>query len=63
MRQLVSTITVILSVVAGLLGSIFFASYLIDYSPVTFINTVQELIKLQTVFLTIFKTVVVGKNN
>lgn len=51
---------VILSIVAGLLGSIFFSNYLIDYSPITFISTVQELIKLQTVFLTIFKSFIFG---
>lgn len=51
---------VILSIVAGLLGSIFFSNYLIDYSPITFINTVQELIKLQTVFLTILKSFIFG---
>ena len=51
---------VILAIVAGLLGSTFFASYLIDYSPLTFLNTVQDLIKLQTVFLTMLKSFIFG---
>lgn len=51
---------VILAIIAGLFGSMFFASYLIDYSPITFVNTIQELIKLQTVFLTILKSFIFG---
>jgi len=51
---------VILAIVAGLLGSIFFANYLIDYSPITFLSTVQELIDLQTVFLTMLKSFLFG---
>jgi phospholipid/cholesterol/gamma-HCH transport system permease protein len=51
---------VILSIVAGLLGSIFFAGYLVDYSSITFLNTVQDLIKLQTVFLTVLKSFIFG---
>lgn len=51
---------VILAVIAGLFGSMFFSSHLIDFSPLTFLSAVQELIKLQTVFLTIFKSFIFG---
>ncbi len=53
-------ILVVLAIIAGLLGSMFFASYLIDYSPITFLLTIQELIKLQTVWLTILKSSIFG---
>ena len=51
---------VILAVIAGLMGSIFFASYLLDYSPITFLATVQDLISIQTVFLTMLKSFFFG---